>query len=161
MLLSISNIRKVGMLSALRSVLRNMIMVPRHFLFTRVWKMDIHPETLISFKANLDRTYPQGIHIGQGTTVALRCVILTHDLSRRQHRHTRIGKFCFIGAGSIILPGIIIGDHCIVGAGAVVTKNVPDRSVVVGNPARVIRTGIMTEYWGRLTENGQTVDSAS
>ncbi len=44
-----------------------------------------------------------------------------------------------IGANATILPGIIIGADAMVGAGAVVTSNVPDRAVVVGNPARVIR----------------------
>ena len=44
-----------------------------------------------------------------------------------------------IGAGAVILPGIIIGKEAIVGAGAVVTKNVPDKAIVAGNPAKVIR----------------------
>lgn len=44
-----------------------------------------------------------------------------------------------IGAGAIILPGVIIGAYSMTGAGAVVTKDVPDRAVVIGNPARVIR----------------------
>lgn len=44
-----------------------------------------------------------------------------------------------IGANATILPGITIGRNAMVGAGAVVTKDVPDRAVVVGNPARVIR----------------------
>ena len=45
-----------------------------------------------------------------------------------------------IGANATLLPGITIGEHAMVGAGAVVTKNVPAGSVVVGNPAKVIRT---------------------
>ena len=44
-----------------------------------------------------------------------------------------------IGANATILPGITIGRYAMVGAGAVVTKNVPDLSVVVGNPAKIIR----------------------
>lgn len=44
-----------------------------------------------------------------------------------------------IGANATLLPGITIGCHAMVGAGAVVTKDVPDRAVVVGNPARIIR----------------------
>lgn len=47
-----------------------------------------------------------------------------------------IGDDCWIGGGAIILPGITIGNRCIVGAGSVVTKNVPDNTTVVGNPAR-------------------------
>jgi maltose O-acetyltransferase len=48
----------------------------------------------------------------------------------------RIGRDCWIGGGAIIQPGVTIGDRCIVGAGAVVTKDVPDDTIVVGNPAR-------------------------
>lgn len=44
-----------------------------------------------------------------------------------------------IGAGSVILPGVTIGKYALVGAGSVVTKNVPDNSIVIGNPARVIK----------------------
>lgn len=45
-----------------------------------------------------------------------------------------------IGAHATLLPGITIGEYAMVGAGAVVTKDVPPRSVVVGNPAKIIRT---------------------
>lgn len=51
---------------------------------------------------------------------------------------THVGVGAVIGAGAIILPGITIGHHAVVGAGAVVTKNVPPRTTVVGNPARRI-----------------------
>lgn len=44
-----------------------------------------------------------------------------------------------IGANATILPGVTIGEHAMVGAGAVVTKSVPNRAVVVGNPAQIIR----------------------
>ena len=47
-----------------------------------------------------------------------------------------------IGAGSVILPGVTIGEYAQVGAGSVVTKNVPDNSIVIGNPARVIKKKI-------------------
>lgn len=43
-----------------------------------------------------------------------------------------------IGANATILPGLIIGEHSFVGAGAVVTKNVPARTVVTGNPAKIV-----------------------
>lgn len=52
---------------------------------------------------------------------------------------TLLRKGCSLGAGSIILPGISIGAYAMVGAGAVVTQSVPDRAVVVGNPARIVR----------------------
>lgn len=48
----------------------------------------------------------------------------------------RIGKRCWIGANAVILPGVNLGDDCIVGAGAVVTKDFPDRSIIVGVPGQ-------------------------
>jgi len=49
-----------------------------------------------------------------------------------------IGDFSFVGVSAIILPGIKIGKGCVIGAGAVVTHDVPDYSVAIGNPAKVI-----------------------
>jgi len=53
---------------------------------------------------------------------------------------TRVHKAASIGSGATILCGVTIGEHSIVGAGAVVTRDVPPCSIVVGNPAHVIRT---------------------
>jgi sugar O-acyltransferase (sialic acid O-acetyltransferase NeuD family) len=50
-----------------------------------------------------------------------------------------IGDMTFIGSGAIILPKIVIGKNVIIGAGAVVTKNIPDNSVAIGSPAKVIK----------------------
>lgn len=49
-----------------------------------------------------------------------------------------IGRSSLIGVGATVLPGRRVGDRCVVGAGAVVTRDVPDDTVVVGVPARVI-----------------------
>ena len=49
-----------------------------------------------------------------------------------------IGEFAKIGANSTILPGVKIGKHALIGAGTVVVKDVPDNSIVVGNPAKII-----------------------
>jgi len=46
----------------------------------------------------------------------------------------------WIGANAIILPGVVIGKNSVIGAGSIVTKSIPDFSVAVGNPARVIKT---------------------
>jgi acetyltransferase-like isoleucine patch superfamily enzyme len=51
----------------------------------------------------------------------------------------RIRKGAFLGIGAIILQGVTVGEHAYVGAGAVVTDDVPDRTLVVGNPARPLR----------------------
>jgi sugar O-acyltransferase (sialic acid O-acetyltransferase NeuD family) len=53
-----------------------------------------------------------------------------------------VGKGSVIGAGAVVLPGVRIGANAVVGAGAVVTKDVPDHTLVLGNPARVVKTGI-------------------
>lgn len=52
---------------------------------------------------------------------------------------TRVKRGASIGAGAVILPGLTIGAGAMVGAGAVVTRDVPDRALVVGSPARVVR----------------------
>jgi maltose O-acetyltransferase len=51
----------------------------------------------------------------------------------------RIGNDVWIGGAAVVLPGVTIGDRSVVGAGAVVVRDVPPDTVVVGNPARVIR----------------------
>ena len=140
-----------GLLERTALVIRKGLLWARAIHLRRLG-MDIHPDTQISLKAHLDKTNPSGIHIGQGTLVAFGAVILSHDLARVLHTDTYIGRNCFIGAHSIILPGIRIGDGCIVATGSVVTKNVDSNSIVAGNPARVIRTGIRTGKWGMLED---------
>lgn len=55
-------------------------------------------------------------------------------------RPIRIGHDVWIGGGAIILPGVTIGDRSVIGAGSVVVRDVPADTVVVGNPARILRT---------------------
>jgi acetyltransferase-like isoleucine patch superfamily enzyme len=118
--------------------------------YNHIWGMDIDPTATFSLSAHFDLTYPKGVHIGPETYVAFGAVILAHDMTRGAYRDTRIGRRCFIGARSFILPGVQIGDECIVGAGSVVTKDVPSRSIAAGNPARVIRSNIVVGRYGRL-----------
>lgn len=62
-----------------------------------------------------------------------------------------IGDGTWIGANSVILPGVFIGNHCVVGAGSVVVKDVPSYSVILGNPARVVkRFNQETEKWDKV-----------
>ena len=62
---------------------------------------------------------------------------------------TTIGKNSWIGAGSIILPGVTIGEYCVIGAGSVVTHDVPDYCIFAGNPAKKIG-----ENKEKMTEEG-------
>ncbi|MCS6986294.1 MAG: acyltransferase [Sphingomonadaceae bacterium] len=122
--------------------------------------MDIAPGCRISFKAHLDRSYPRGVHIGPETSVSFGAAILTHDFSRGLHTHTRIGARCLIGAHALIMPGVTIGDHCVIGGGSVVLRDVPSGSLVLGNPARVIQSGLVTGPHGRILEPAERPLSA-
>lgn len=53
-----------------------------------------------------------------------------------------VGHGTMIGSGAVVLPKVTIGANAVIGAGAVVTKDVPEHCAVVGNPARVVKTGI-------------------
>lgn len=59
--------------------------------------------------------------------------------AKKELRGPHIKKFAIIGANSTLLPGVIIGEYALIGAGCVVTKNVPDKAVVVGNSMKVIK----------------------
>lgn len=50
-----------------------------------------------------------------------------------------IGKNCWLGAGTVVVPGVSIGDNTVIGAGSIVTKDIPANVVAVGNPCRVMR----------------------
>lgn len=106
-------------------------------------------------------TEPWLIEIGDRVTVSGDVHFLTHDgggwLIRdergRRYRYApiKVGDDVFVGAASVIMPGVRIGDRCIIGAGSVVTKSVPTGSIVAGVPARII--GDFDDYEKRaLTE---------
>jgi acetyltransferase-like isoleucine patch superfamily enzyme len=72
-------------------------------------------------------------------------VMFTNDSYPRTDRHviypeTLIKTGASIGSGAVILGGVNVGNHAVVGAGAVVTKDVPDFSIVAGNPAKIIKS---------------------
>ena len=134
------------------SGLRQGLVWLRWLTLTRVWKMDLHPTMQMSLSARFDRTFPIGVHVGAHSYVAFEARILTHDRTRGLYLHTRVGENCFIGGRALILPGVDIGDNCIVGAGAVVTKSVPPRCIVAGNPAVILREGIEVGPYGRLLD---------
>lgn len=123
-----------------------------------IYGMDIANRVYISRHATLDKSKnPKGIHIAEGARIAGNVIVLAHDHVRNYFADTYIGKNCEIGGGAIIMPGVRVGDYCCIGAGSVVTKDVPDRCVAVGNPAKVIRTGIMIDDKGIMTNSGISV----
>ena len=98
-----------------------------------------------------------GLRIGEGTTIAAGCRILTHDTIRRtlsggvesaEYAPVVIEDCCFIGVGCTIIKGVTIGSHSIVGAGSVVTHSVPPWTIVAGVPAKAI--GKVTLQNGKL-----------
>jgi UDP-2-acetamido-3-amino-2,3-dideoxy-glucuronate N-acetyltransferase len=95
-------------------------------------------------------TIKSGVYLWEGVSVEDDVFIgpqatFSNDAFPRSRQPFRLGKITIrrgasIGAGAVILPGVTIGEHAMVGAGAVVTRDVPARAVVVGNPARLLRT---------------------
>lgn len=94
----------------------------------------------------IDPSHCWHITIGDNVTLAPRVHILSHDASTKvflgytRVENTNIGNNVFVGAGSIVLPGVTIGNNVIIGAGSIVSRDIPDDSVAVGNPARVVKT---------------------
>lgn len=92
----------------------------------------------------LDPAHCWLIEIGDNVTMAPRVHILCHDASTKTFlNYTKIGRVTigdnvFIGAESVVLPGVTIGSNVIIGANSTVTHDVPDNSVIAGSPARVI-----------------------
>ncbi|MDX2197213.1 MAG: acyltransferase [Cytophagales bacterium] len=90
------------------------------------------------------------VTIGSNSLISMHCRILSsnHTIPDRQHiirdmpdilLPVTIGNDVWLGAGVTVLGGVNIGHGCVVGAGAVVTKDLPDYSIAVGNPATIIR----------------------
>ena len=94
----------------------------------------------------IDPSHCWHISIGDNVTLAPNVHILAHDASTKvflnytRVANTKIGHNVFVGAGTIVLPGVTIGNNVVIGAGSVVVNNIPDESVAVGNPARVVKT---------------------
>ena len=92
----------------------------------------------------IDPDFSELITIGDDTTIAVGAMVLAHDASTKRLlgysrvAPVRIGSRVFVGARSLILPGVTIGDNAIVGAGSIVTRDVAAGTVVAGNPARRI-----------------------
>lgn len=94
------------------------------------------------------------IEIGDNVTLAPRVHILAHDASTKNLiGYTKIGKVkigsdVFVGAGTIILPGVEIPDHSIIGAGSLVTKSLSCSGVYIGSPVRLVSS--YSEYKDKM-----------
>jgi acetyltransferase-like isoleucine patch superfamily enzyme len=107
-------------------------------------RLEIGDGTMLNFGADVSAT--KSVKIGRDCLIGTHVIILDndfHELLDRQRmpepKPVTIGDRVWIGNRVIVLPGVSIGDDAAVGAGSVVTSDVPARSVVVGNPARVVR----------------------
>ncbi|XZF12363.1 acetyltransferase [Chitinophagaceae bacterium MMS25-I14] len=117
----------------------------------------VHPRSTISEKAKIGNgtVVMAGAVVNEDALVGKHCIINTlaaieHECVLEDYVHISphatlcgnvyVGEGAHIGAGAVVLPGVQIGRWCTIGAGAVVLKNIPDYSVAVGNPARIIKT---------------------
>jgi len=112
-------------------------------------------------------TEPYLVTIGDGVGIAGGVKFLTHDGAARLRKARRpgiqllgpisIGADSFIGENAILLPGTSIGRDCIVVAGSVVRGPIPDNSLVMGNPAKVV--GRASLFLDRLERNPNALDT--
>lgn len=110
---------------------------------------------------------PAGCEIGEGLYIGHFGPIVLHERARIGHNcnlaqsvtigECTVGNRVFIGAHSVLLDGIVVGDDAVVCAGSVVTKSVPARAMVLGNPARVVSYEGSFEY---VVYDGMHVDAA-
>ena len=141
-------------IAKLRTFIRNNAIVKlQYFIYNKIYGMDIHESVKLSSKVLLDKTNPKGVHIGSHTMITANVCVLTHDFVNQVHKDTYIGKNCFIGMNSIIMPGVKISNNVIIGAGSVITKDVPSHVICAGNPAKIIKSDVgIIEYGKIITE---------
>jgi maltose O-acetyltransferase len=98
----------------------------------------------------IDHSHAHLVELGDGAILAPHVHLLAHDASTKPHlgytriAPVRVGRHAFVGAGSIVLPGVTIGDGAIIGAGSLVARDVPAGMLAVGHPARIV--GSLDDY---------------
>lgn len=109
----------------------------------------VHFGSYVYANFNLTLVDDTDIYVGDATMFGPNVVVATagHPIlpslrvqGYQYNAPVHIGKNCWIGAGSVIVPGVTIGDNTVIGAGSVVTKDIPSGVVAVGNPCRVLRS---------------------
>jgi acetyltransferase-like isoleucine patch superfamily enzyme len=124
-------------------LLANILRYFQHLKF-RLCGIKIGKNTMISLHAKLD-THRGKIIIGDRCHITYGCIVLSHDYTAKLLGKgdgtgcVEIGNDVFIGVNSVILSNVKIGNNVIIGAGSVVSGDIPENSVAVGNPAKVIR----------------------
>ena len=102
----------------------------------------------IAYHVVIDSVHPDAVEIDEFAWLTREVKVIAHfnptpvlrDLvGGKKIAKVKIGRGAFIGIGSIILPGVTVGEGALVGPGSVVTKDVPDYTMVAGNPARIIK----------------------
>jgi acetyltransferase-like isoleucine patch superfamily enzyme len=131
---------------------RQLLIGIRRWWFRNYKGAVVHPTSRFALSSRLVTTLPRGIVVDEETAIAFKTLLFTRDLLTGTERPIRIGRRCFIGGYAVIGPGVTIGEECIVGAGAVVMQDVPPRSIVAGNPGRIVRSDISVGPYGRKAD---------
>jgi acetyltransferase-like isoleucine patch superfamily enzyme len=110
--------------------------VPLH----RMRGVRIGADVWIGQQALIDTACPEAVAIGNRVIIGIRATILAHF---QELSGVWIGDDVYIGACSVVLPGVTIGNGSVVAAGSIVTTSVPAMTFVQGNPARrIARCGV-------------------
>lgn len=105
------------------------------------------------------------VYMGPNCNIFTPCHPIHHELRKEKVTEyalpVTVGSHSWIGGDVVITPGVTIGENCVIGAGSVVTKDIPDNSVAVGNPCKVIRqiNDKDREYINSLILDDETKDS--